>query len=242
MATALKLSKKFSSVPSERPKPWECQEGEPAKQYHAFTHYRDLPREKRSARLAWYRHKVVCQGVSMTTEPKGPPPKRWAIWSVEWGWVERAEAHDAELERQIREKLIADQIAARKRHAVQAADMLATFEVPVKALLKALTESTTLVTQLTEAMKDPAAAMQALGAITRIAAVLPGVVNVERIALGLAEDAIDVEASREPDPMAAKIVSDPEATALAIQLLGRIAGVPASPPTGPLALPSAVNE
>lgn len=80
---------------SER-KPWERQPDESAKAYAAFCTYRDLPAHERSIDAAY----VATSGQQLRDGKRAP--RRWASWSSDYSWVDRAAAHDdhlAELDR-----------------------------------------------------------------------------------------------------------------------------------------------
>jgi hypothetical protein len=77
----------------ETPVPYERQPGESAKAYAAFTAFRDLG-PGRSV-LKAYRQETG-------KEPARQPSGTWIGWAARWHWHDRAEAWDAELDRQNR--------------------------------------------------------------------------------------------------------------------------------------------
>jgi len=75
-----------------RPDPWERQPREAAKAYAAFCAYRDMPAAQRSR---WELARQLAKSRQLVSR-----------WSARWRWVERAEAWDAELDRQKRLKQV----------------------------------------------------------------------------------------------------------------------------------------
>lgn len=69
--------------------PWDRQEGESAKAYSGFCHYRDLPLSRRSIALAYTNYKSLPKAI------KGQQvPGFYKNWSSAFGWVKRAHAWD----------------------------------------------------------------------------------------------------------------------------------------------------
>lgn len=199
---------------------WERQAGESYKAYHAFCHYRDLG-AKRSVRVAYINHKGHCD--HQVVNPSYPP-KRWQVWSSMWGWPERASLWDAELDRQLREKLAADQLEARQRHARASQATLSALLVPVRGMLSGIQKHPEMITKLEDHMAiGPGATLQGLAAVIRAAQVIPGIINAERLALGLTTESVEIEDKRDVDVVAQRIVEDPDATRMAIALLDRTA-------------------
>lgn len=201
---------------------WERQPGETLTQFHAFCHYRDL-KGRRSVRRAYNEHREKCEHRPVP-DPNKYPPKRWFIWSVQWGWVDRVAKHEDSVDRETRERLIKLQVEARERHARMAQATLTVLTTPVRAALEAIKDQNVLATLTQHAKTGPHTFHQALMAISRVAQVIPGLVTVERLALGLNTDAVVVDDRVDADAgIADRIASDPEATALAIQLLNKMA-------------------
>lgn len=108
-------------------RPWERQEGEPTRAYHAFVHYRDVAAFRRSLSRASTVHQVLClkKTIDGCSDPKTIPEwtglkeanKRWKDWKREWNWDGRAEAHDREVAEQQRLKQIAEIERMNERHA-----------------------------------------------------------------------------------------------------------------------------
>lgn len=221
-------------VPEESIKPWERQPGESAAAYHSFCHYRDTKfghTQVRSLAKAYQHHKKECMH---TWVPEHTPcPKHWRIWSSRWGWVERAARWDDEVDAQFRAQHAAEQVEARKRHARFAQAGLSILTAPVRAALAAA-QDPVVIQRLTDHMKiGPVHTLQVLTAISRMVAVAPELVNMERLALGLSTDALEIDDKREDHGLAQRIVADPAATELAIQLLDRLANAGQSPALGP---------
>lgn len=219
-------------VPVAEARPaWERQHGEPPRAYHGFCHYRDL--KIRSVRLAYIEHKKHCQGLVVTPEQA---PKHWSVWAANWGWVERASMWDQELDRQFREKVAKDQIEARERHARLAQASLSVMAVPSRALLEMMRDAETLTKLVNHGKQGPHAMMQVLNTVARMAQVIPGLVGVERLALGLTTDSLEIADRRDADVIATRIVEDPKATELAVALLDRVANARPRAPVGAGAL------
>jgi hypothetical protein len=131
------------------------------------------------------------------------------------------------VDRQARQKMMEAQIAARERHARMAQGTLTVLSTPIRAILETLNDPVVL-QNLRQEMKDSAAgAMNLLGLAGRLAATMPSVVAIERLALGMVTDVTPLE-DRPEFVFAQRIPQDPEATELAIRLLDRIsAALPA---------------
>ena len=203
---------------SEESVSWERLVGESGKLYHAFCHYRDLLAE-RTIDKAYHLHMEQCHHQPGVTRRSN----RWLRWSADWGWVNRVEAYDQHLERAKRERYKTAQLAAVERHSRLAQAILTSLSAPVRAFLDGIKDPAVLA-QLTAKMpNDPGAVLQMLAVIVRAAQVAPGIVAMERMALGLSEDAFEVEEHRDTG-FADAVAKDPEAIQLAIRLLDRIAG------------------
>lgn len=210
--------------------PWERQHGETARSYHAFCHFRDL--KIRSASVAYRTHKRECEKAPVPEHTLAP--HHWRIWSSQWGWVERSTLWDAEIDRQHREKVVQAQLEARDRHARLAQATLTVLSLPVKAALEAARDPALVQKMIDAAGQGPAGSYQLLSTIARMAAVMPSVVTMERLALGLTTESVEVENKRDFDvAFANRIVADQIATDLAIQLLSRVAGPGPHPALGP---------
>ena len=99
-------------------KPWERQEGETARAYEAFSEYRDMGADRSLAKVG---------------QKLGKSKAQMEKWSKKYSWVVRVEAWDIEQDRLIREELMKNIGAMRKRHADIAVAMLTK---AAKALLK----------------------------------------------------------------------------------------------------------
>jgi hypothetical protein len=212
----------------EAPDPWERQPGETTTQWHAFTHFRDMP--VHSCLEAYRQHRQHCMHLS--TDHLYEAPKHWRVWSSQMAWMDRAQAWDSEVDRQVRERLIKAQIEARERHARLAQAMLTVLSLPVKAALEAARDPE-MVQRLVVSAGTVAGAKELVQQVARISSVVPGVVTMERLALGLTTDNVHVD-DRDDDGIsfADRIANDPAATDLAIQLLDRLVGPSQGAPIG----------
>ena len=215
----------------ELPKPWERQKGERSKPFHAFCHYRDLKNHDRSVRKGWHTHKQRCEYVE--TDETKQASKNWHVWCKKWSWVERAVAWDSEVDREKREKLITDQVKARQRHARIANEQLTVMSQPALAVMKALEDPEFLTNLVEQAKTGAGSAQKLLAAVARMSHAIPGVVNVERQALGMPAQSIEIDDKREVElGFAEGIPKDPKSTDLAIALLDRLSHAGESPPVG----------
>lgn len=199
---------------------FDRQPAEPARAYHAFCHYRDAG-STRSLDRAWREHHSQCLNqVQPATRRR---PMSWGDWSARWGWVERAGAYDAHLDRQRRSAFEAEQVEAARRHArvLQAAISAATISLRV-ALETAATPDG--VERLRTAALASAGGLRLAVADARLsAASLPALVAAERLTLGMATEHHQLTESRTFDPIAARIATDPAALEAAIHLLSLVA-------------------
>jgi len=105
--------------------PWERQPGESAQALAAFECYRRLPPSERSLQRAWEEH---CRQPGQLAKRRGKEPGRphghWTRWMSRWHWRERALAWDAhvaelardqELDRELQERLAAQEEELRQR-------------------------------------------------------------------------------------------------------------------------------
>ena len=203
--------------------PWERQRGESSRAYHGFCHYRDLG-EHRSLDKAYRAHKTGCDHTQDRVKRR---PKTWMHWSSRWGWVERSALYDGDLERQVRTKFAEAVIAAKERHARIAQAALTALTAPVRAMLDALQDPTTLERLTVQARASSGGVIALLNVCIRCAQAIPAVVAVERLSLGMTTDSIDVDADdrlARDLSFANRIAGDPEAVELAIALLDRVSG------------------
>jgi hypothetical protein len=199
--------------------PWERQPGESSKQYHAFVHYRDL--SARAIGRAWVQHKMQCEHVPV---PVRRSSSRWDAWASQWGWVERAARWDLEIDRVHREKSMQALLEARERHARLAQATLTVLTMPIRAALEAAKDPAILRRLTEHAKTGPGGTIQLLAVISRMAQVIPHMVTVERLALGMTTEIVEVEDKRDGAvSFADRITKDPEATSLAVALLDRLA-------------------
>jgi hypothetical protein len=100
---------------------------------------------------------------------------------------------------------------------------LQTLTVPSRALLEALQDPNVMPRLVAEARESSRGVFKLLELVTWCGRTIPGLVEVERLALGMSTEVIEIDDKRE-DTIGARIASDPKATDLAIQLLDAIAG------------------
>lgn len=86
--------------------PWERQPGESEKAFQAFVIYRDLgPLVRSVRRVRETIDKIASDAAEVGQEAvKSGPLSRLLIWSSKYSWVDRAEAWDAELDREFRDE------------------------------------------------------------------------------------------------------------------------------------------
>lgn len=149
---------------SEQTHPWDRAYGESSQAFSAFCTYRDLGPTRSLSKAA----ELTPVGVAMLK-----------IWSAEWGWVERARAWDAELDRQRTEAAIAETREMAARHARQAAAAQEAAMQPIVAVLEAARADAGFRDRLLEEGLGGVLS-QALSA----AAKLPGLQGAERLARG----------------------------------------------------------
>jgi hypothetical protein len=155
------------------------------------------------------------------------------MWSAEWGWTQRVKSWDAEVDREARYALIETQAAAKKRHASVAHEALDALAVPIQAVLKAAKDPAFLQRLEDFANASAEQALLMMRDIARFAAVVPGLVATERLSLGLGADQPTEVVDREDRvPLSERILQNPQATELAIQLLDKLAH--ALPPGQPV--------
>ena len=198
---------------------FERQPGEPPRAYHGFCHYRDLG-PMRSLDAAWRQHHDKCLNqVQPTTRRR---PMTWGDWSVRWGWVERAALFDRHLESQRRTALEAEQVEAGKRHARVLQAATSSLMVSVRLALE-LAASQDGLSKLRAAATDAVGLRGVLADARMAAAHLPALVTAERLTLGMSTERQELIEPLGPDPIAARIVTDPTAMDLALRLLDTIA-------------------
>ena len=104
---------------------WEPMDGETAKAFEAFDHYRRLPPGERSLQRAWenYRQRPG-NALQRSTRSAGRPYGHFTRWMSKWRWRERALAWDAEqaeidrdqrLDRELQERAKAHEEEIRQR-------------------------------------------------------------------------------------------------------------------------------
>jgi hypothetical protein len=207
----------------EWPEPWARQPGEPNRLFHLYTHYRDLG-PTRSIDRAFVAHRTACQG-----RPEGGKraSRHWQRTAVRWGWRERAEAWDAEVDRQTRAATAKEHSDIRLRHARVAQGAMTALSVPVRTVIDALQQDPALLTRLVDQVKgNPMALLSVVAVAARVASIFPGLAVMERAALGVTvtpTSTIESPEARRTWSFATRITSDPVATDLAIQLLDALA-------------------
>jgi hypothetical protein len=192
---------------------WERQAGESSRAFAAFVHYRDRG-PSRSLDKAW-----------QSAHPQKSHRRRsktWATWSSRWNWVDRARLFDADVDRQVREKRAAQIVAAQDRHIRQSVAIQSAGSGLLKVFLESMPAM--LPKLLSAASTQPKAFAELWHEIRAFALVLPHAVNIERSALGLPTESVNVDVVPPDMRFANAVAADPEATRLAIELLDRVAG------------------
>src|SRR5262245_50270979 len=106
---------------SEAPFPWERQPGESATAFAAFVIFRDLgPRRSLDEASRIYHRKPGQEPEQNQTGPKKRKSGQIRLWYQRWRWRARAEAYDAELDRQQRAAQEAVRREMAQRHAREA--------------------------------------------------------------------------------------------------------------------------
>lgn len=145
-------------------KPWERQTNESASAFYAFTIYRDQGHSRSLRRVADRLASEAEQGLENGNLPGGGPadgnfrmvvhPASKSIgdkgagrgqknatgrienWSVQWGWVDRARAWDAELDRYVRQATRNSVQAMARRQAQEAHACVAANMAPIARFLR----------------------------------------------------------------------------------------------------------
>jgi hypothetical protein len=205
--------------------PFDRQPGEPARAFHAFCHFRDnFPRS--SIDKAWRDHKTTCDHVGLNEVSNRRRPTSWAVWSVRWGWIERAGAFSSHLDQQKRLALEAEQVAAAQRHARVLQAGISAVTIPLRIAIEAAASPTGLEKLRTAALASAAGLRVAVSEARLSAATLPALVAAERLVLGMATEHHQLTESPTFDPIAARIATDPAAMDAAIRLLNLVATPP----------------
>jgi hypothetical protein len=166
----------------------------------------------RSIDKAWRVHKAACEGIVT--------PARATYWfelASTWDWRTRAAAWDAGADEETRTRAALEQATAAARHARLVQGALATLSLPVHAALVALADPAVAQTLADQCRRDPALLLELIRLVTQAAGVIPGLVAVERRALGLTRVAADGRTVR---PVA--LPTDPGTTALVQALFERL--------------------
>lgn len=189
----------------------------------------DMPQAVRSVDRAYEKHLTDC--LHRTLAPVRTRAKQWQADGTAWGWVQRAAAWDKELERQARAKVMKDQVDAMARHARMAQASLQVLTLPARAAMEVIQDPEVLRTYVEAAKASPRGLDKLIGLVTEAARAIPGVVDVERLALGLTTDSIEV-VSKDQSSYGFQVPKSARATELAIALLDAVAGT--GPGTEPL--------
>lgn len=198
---------------------WERQRGETAKQFHAFCHHRDLGSD-RSVVKAWIDHQTRCLHVQPA--PRRRSPKRWEVWCARWGWPQRAELYDADLERQVRLKCAKELVDARSRHLRIVVAQLQVVAANSRVVLEALSDPTQIGRLVSDARSSSKRLLEHLDRAARNASATAQLVETERLILGMSTEIVELEDRRAS--LGSRIPENPQAVALAIQLLDSLAG------------------
>lgn len=144
--------------------------------------------------------------------------------------MDLAELWDADIDRQACKQTMQTQADVQARHARLAQAGLQVLTVPIQAALDAFRDPRVM-RQLTTQASTPEGFLAAFGVLTRAAHIIPGLVAVERQALGMSKESVDIDDRREFDSsFANRVANDPVATDLAIALLDRIANPSSAAP------------
>jgi hypothetical protein len=208
---------------------WERAPFESAKAFHAFCHFRDAG-AGRSIAKGWSSHRATC-GVQTGT---GRVPSRWKTWSSRWGWVERADAWDADVEKQKRSAFLATQVDAAARHARMAQAGLQVVAFPVRCLLDKMSSPAYL------ASLDGLSAVALLREARAGLSLVSDLIASERLSLGMTTGMVEVDDHRE-SRFANAVVANPAAVKHLIACLDEIAGTD-DPAPEPAAIPSGEEE
>lgn len=196
--------------------------------FHAFTHYRELPSNKRGVRLAWEDHVRKCHNTEPGVLGHKMCPNRWRQWAAAWNWRQRAIDWDREIDRRLREKLAEDQVEAKTRHKRLAEMSLTALSVPGRVVLQALQDPEVLQRLIADAKASSTGFMKVLDMVTWATKNMPGLVEVERLSLGMATESIEL--GPKPETTGLEIAQDPQATDLMIKLVSHMANREALPP------------
>ena len=154
--------------------PWERQPGETEKAYQAFCQYRDMPAGSRSLRTVSQR---LYGGKPATSKTR--PAGQVQDWSIRWGWVQRVQAWDDEMDRRRREAAVAEVEEMAARHARQAHAAQEAAMQPVLAILEAARTDPDFRSRLVAEGLG-----RTLEAALSAASKLPGLQGAERLARG----------------------------------------------------------
>ena len=200
---------------------WERRPRETAKAFHAFGHYLHLPTAVRSIDVAWRGHQTECRDRHPAINTRAE--KGWETWSASYQWVDRAAAWEARQAHVAGERLAQEQIDARVRHARIANAALQALTVPARAALEALQDPRVLARLVADAQESSAGILRLVEAVTQAARALPGLVQVERLALGMTTDKVALVTL--DTSSGSQIPTDPESVELAIALVDRMSTV-----------------
>jgi hypothetical protein len=162
-----------------------------------------------------------CVGVDPETLGHKLCPNRWRQWGTTFAWQQRARDWDREVDRQTREKLIADQIEARARHVRLAQASQAALSIPGRAALMIMQNPAVLQRMVEEGSASTAAFLKILDMVTWSTKNIPGMVEVERVGLGL--DTVKEEPGLKPAQTGVEIAQDPTAVELTLKLVTQLA-------------------
>ncbi len=194
---------------------------EGVQRFHMFTHYRDLPSSKRSVKTAWEQHVKECLGAEPGILGHKLCPNRYREWGTAWNWSQRARDWDRELDRRAREKLATDQIEARARHQQLAKMALTALGVPVRATLMALQNPEVMNRLVHDASASTAGLMKVLDMVTWATKNMPGLVDVERMALGMETEKLEMTVK--PEKTGMEIAADPAAVDIMAKFISHMA-------------------
>lgn len=154
--------------------PWEQSPDESAGAFHAFTLYRNLGEARSLSRVA----SDLIEGGRRSGNP-GTVRKHLGEWSSRYRWVERAQAYDRELDRQLVKEEQVARTEMRRRQAKMAEDYQEALSVPMRALLAKIRSDPGAVDALAEEDLPTL-----LSLVSQAAKAVPAVVVIERDARG----------------------------------------------------------
>lgn len=194
--------------------PWERQPKENPRAFHAFTHYRDLG-YARSLDKAYRAHRTGCDKTPIDSKTRAT--KQWNEWNRDNQWQWRIDQWDRHQDKELRDSNAKELREVLQRHAKVSQATLTALSVPTRAILEVLQKTSALESLVALAQDNPRELLKLIGYATRAAQSMPGVVTVERLALGLNSEQVGVQEVETVDVL--------EARRKVLMLLERVASV-----------------